>query len=259
MTPVIALVTALGLNISAPVAIATATPSGIWWSRLSTPPVRCCPERRHGVRHRSRNKAAVVAPATAGADGVASIPRLAPGRYSVKAEFTGFETRLLPDVRVRNGANKQVLMLPIEGHKETVLVGQDQQEAAATRAGPVLRHRLDARAARALSDDPTSPAQQLQDMAGPGAVIKVDQLRGRRAAAQGADPVDPHLARSVRGRISQCRRHLDRDHHAAGRGTDPLRPQPPDGGDPPQRPQSVHADAGPGARTSPTASAPAAR
>src|ERR1700741_2544171 len=62
------------------------------------------------------NKAIVIEPVKATDQGVATIAKLAPGRYSVKAEFSGFETRMLPDVRIRNGNNKQVLMLPIEGH-----------------------------------------------------------------------------------------------------------------------------------------------
>jgi hypothetical protein len=37
-----------------------------------------------------------------------------PGRYSVQAAFPGFETRRLPDVRVRNGENRQLLLLFIE-------------------------------------------------------------------------------------------------------------------------------------------------
>ena len=77
------------------------------------------------------NKAFAIEPVKASDQGVATIAKLAPGRYSVRGEFAGFETRMLPDVRVRNGNNKQVLMLPIEGHKETVLVGQDKQAAAA--------------------------------------------------------------------------------------------------------------------------------
>ena len=63
------------------------------------------------------NKAAAIDPVKATEQGIATVQKLAPGRYSVKAEFSGFETRMLPDVRIRNGNNKQVLMLPIEGHK----------------------------------------------------------------------------------------------------------------------------------------------
>src|SRR5687768_1924569 len=51
------------------------------------------------------NKAAAIEPIKASAEGIAVVPKLAAGRYSVKAEFAGFETRMLPDIRVRNGNN----------------------------------------------------------------------------------------------------------------------------------------------------------
>lgn len=124
------------------------------------------------------NKSAAIEPATATADGIATVPKLAPGRYSVQAEFSGFETRMLPDVRVRGGNNKQVVMLPIEGHKETVLVGQDKQAAASARDGSSFGTTLTREQLEALSDDPDVLRQQLQDMAGPGAVIKIDSFEG---------------------------------------------------------------------------------
>src|SRR5436190_4490445 len=124
------------------------------------------------------NKAATIEPVKATDQGVATIQQLAPGRYSIKAEFSGFETRLLPDVRVRNGNNKQVLMLPIEGHKETVLVGQDKQAAAADPRGSSFGTQLTREQLANLSDDPQVLQQQLMDMAGPGAVIRVDSFEG---------------------------------------------------------------------------------
>ena len=85
----------------------------------------------------------------------------------MQAEFAGFETRKLPDVRVRNGDNKQVLMLPIAGHKEAVTVGQDKQAAAADPRGSSFGTTLTREQLEALSDDPDVLRQQLQDMAGP--------------------------------------------------------------------------------------------
>ena len=123
-------------------------------------------------------KAAPIEPATASDQGLATIQRLAPGRYSVKAEFTGFETRTLPEVRVRNGTNRQVVMLPIEGHKETVQVGQDKQSAAVDPRGPSFGSTLTREQIEQLSDDPETLRQQLQDMAGPGATFKVDSFEG---------------------------------------------------------------------------------
>jgi Carboxypeptidase regulatory-like domain len=124
------------------------------------------------------NKSAAIAPVIATADGIATIQKLAPGRYSVQAEFSGFETRMLPDVRIRGGNNKQVLMLPIEGRKETVLVGQDKQAAAADPRGNSFGTQLTREQLDALSDDPDLLRQQLQDMAGPGAVFKIDSFEG---------------------------------------------------------------------------------
>jgi hypothetical protein len=123
-------------------------------------------------------KAIAVEPVKASDQGVATIQKLAPGRYSVKAEFSGFETRMLPDVRVRNGNNKQVLMLPIESHKETVTVGQDKQTAAADPRGSSFGTTLTREQLANLSDDPQVLQQQLMDMAGPGAVIRVDSFEG---------------------------------------------------------------------------------
>ncbi|HWI17611.1 MAG TPA: TonB-dependent receptor [Vicinamibacterales bacterium] len=151
------------------------------------------------------NKAAVIAPAEATKEGNATIARLAPGRYTVKAEFAGFETRTLPEVRVRNGNNKQVMMLPVEGHKETVLVGQDKQAAAADPRGPSFGSTLTREQLEALSDDPEVLRQQLQEMAGPGAVIKVDSFEG------GALPSKSQI-RSIR--IS--RDQFAAEFHAAG-------------------------------------------
>ena len=122
-------------------------------------------------------KAQTSAPVQSNAQGVASVAGLPPGRYAVRAEFPGFETRDLPDVRVRAGDNKQVMMLPIAGVQDAVTVQRDKQESAADRQstfGTVLtREQLEA-----LSDDPDILRQQLQDMAGPGAVIKVDSFEG---------------------------------------------------------------------------------
>jgi Carboxypeptidase regulatory-like domain len=123
-------------------------------------------------------KAATIEPVKATEQGVATIQKLAPGRYSVKADFSGFETRTLPDIRVRSGNNKQVLMLPIEGHKETVLVGQDKQAAAADPRGSSFGTTLTREQLANLSDDPQVLQQQLMDMAGPGAVIRVDSFEG---------------------------------------------------------------------------------
>jgi hypothetical protein len=109
--------------------------------------------------------------------GVATITGLAPGRYSIASSFPGFETRQLKDVRLRAGDNKQVLLLPLMKMETSVEVGQDKQEAAAGR-GTTFGTTLTREQMEALSDDPAELQQQLQDMAGPGAVIRIDSFEG---------------------------------------------------------------------------------
>jgi hypothetical protein len=156
------------------------------------------------IRGLDANNKTPIDPITATDQGIATAPKLAPGRYSVTAEFAGFETRMIPEVRVRNGNNKQVVMLPIEGHKETVQVSQDKTAAASDR-GNTFGTTLTREQLENLSDDPETLRQQLLDMAGPGAVIKVDSFEG------GALPAKSQI-RSIR--IS--RDQFAAEHHSAG-------------------------------------------
>src|SRR5262245_27104593 len=124
------------------------------------------------------NKAKTIEPVAANPQGQVKFDNLAPGRYSLTAEFSGFQTRTLGDVRVRAGENKQVIVLPIDRLSSSVTVERDRQIAASDRDvtfGSVLtREQIDA-----LSDDPDELKRQLQDMAGPDAKIFVDSFEGR--------------------------------------------------------------------------------
>jgi hypothetical protein len=119
-----------------------------------------------------------VAPAQTSDAGVATIPGLPPGRYTIDVEFTGFEKRTLPDVRIRAGDNRQVAVLAIGKMEAAVTVEQDKQQAAADRNGPSFGTVLTRDQIDALSDDPTILQQQLEEMAGPGAVIRIDGFEG---------------------------------------------------------------------------------
>jgi hypothetical protein len=124
------------------------------------------------------NKSAAIEPALTSPQGQARFAKLAPGRYAIRAEFSGFETRTLPEVRVRPGENKQVVVLPIDRVQSSVTVERDRQQAASDRDvtfGSVLtREQIDA-----LSDDPDELRRQLMDIAGPNAKILVDSFEGR--------------------------------------------------------------------------------
>jgi hypothetical protein len=117
-------------------------------------------------------------PVQSSPQGTAVVARLVPGRYSVRVESGGFETVTVPEVRVRPGDNKQVVILQVEGHREQVVVEQNRQQAAADPRGPSFGTTLTREQLDALSDDPNVLRQQIQDMAGPGAVISVDSFEG---------------------------------------------------------------------------------
>jgi hypothetical protein len=124
------------------------------------------------------NKGTVIAPAQTSQQGQVKFENLAPGRYSITAEFSGFQTRTLPDVRIRNGENRQVVVLPIDRVQSSVTVERDRQQTASDRDvtfGTVLtREQIDA-----LSDDPDELRRQLLDIGGPGAKILIDSFEGR--------------------------------------------------------------------------------
>jgi len=117
-------------------------------------------------------------PALTADTGAATIAGLVPGRYSIEAAFLGFEKRLLNDVRVRVGDNKQVVLLTIQKVETSVTVEQDRQQAAADPRGPSFGTTLTRDQIEALSDDPETLRQQLLDMAGPGAIIRIDTFEG---------------------------------------------------------------------------------
>ena len=123
-------------------------------------------------------KTAAARTAATNQQGQATFPNLPPGRYSVAAEFPGFQTRTLPDIRVRTGENKQAVMLPIDRLQSDVTVARDRQAAASDRDvtfGSVMtREQIEA-----LSDDPDELRRQLIDIAGPDAKILVDSFEGR--------------------------------------------------------------------------------
>ena len=123
-------------------------------------------------------RAAAFAPITTTDKGAATLDGLLPGRYRVQAEFPGFEIGILPEVRIRRGDNKHVLVLPLKKMEESVTVAQNAQAAAADPRGNAFKTVLTRQEIENLSDDRTEMAQQLQDLAGGNATIRVDSFAG---------------------------------------------------------------------------------
>jgi hypothetical protein len=126
-----------------------------------------------------------IAPAKTGDKGVAIVTGLAPGHYSIQAEFQGFEPRLLKDVQLKAGENRHVVVLALQGVQDSVTVSRDAREAASDRRATfgtaMTREQIEA-----LSDDPNEMAQQLQDIAGGNAIIRVDSFEGGRLPPKSA-------------------------------------------------------------------------
>ena len=124
-------------------------------------------------------KATSIAPVKTTDKGLATFDALPPGRYSITGEFPGFDLGLLKDIRIKAGENKHVLVLPLRKMTDSVTVGRDAQQAAADRTSTfgtaMTREQIDA-----LSDDPDEMARQLQDIAGPDAVLRIDSFEGGR-------------------------------------------------------------------------------
>ena len=122
--------------------------------------------------------AAVDATITTDGQGVATSGDLPVGRYAITVEFPGFETRALTDVRVRQGENRREVVLPIEKVAESVAVGRDPATAASDPRSDRFSNVLSKDQIEALPDDPDEMEKILKDMAGPGAVMRVDGFRG---------------------------------------------------------------------------------
>src|SRR5436190_1626405 len=124
------------------------------------------------------DRAPTFAPVTSSDKGLGAVEGVLPGGFRVQAEFPGFEIGVLPDVRVRRGENKHVLVLPLKKMEESVTVAQNAQAAAADPRGNAFKTVLTPEEIANLSDDPAEMAQQLQDLAGGNATIRVDSFAG---------------------------------------------------------------------------------
>jgi hypothetical protein len=115
---------------------------------------------------------------TSDGQGIATAADIPNGRYTVSAIFPGFESRTLTDVRVRTGENRRDLTLPIEKVAENVAVGRDPAAAAADPKSDRFSNVLTREQIEALPDDPDEMEEVLKQMAGPGAVLRMDGFRG---------------------------------------------------------------------------------
>jgi hypothetical protein len=115
-----------------------------------------------------------------GARGEAEFALLEPGRYSIHVESPGFEPYDARDVRLRTGDTNRTIKLVIARLAETVQVGRDARERASDPRSDAFATILGQAEINELPDDPDEMEQMLKDMAGPGAVLRVNGFRGGR-------------------------------------------------------------------------------
>ena len=113
-----------------------------------------------------------------GARGEATFTLLEPGRYAIHVESPGFEPYDARDVRLRAGDNTRTVKLAIARLAETVQVARDPRERASDPRSDAFATVLGQAEINELPDDPDQMEQMLRDMAGPGAVMRVNGFRG---------------------------------------------------------------------------------
>ncbi len=121
--------------------------------------------------------AAPVTPNTSGR-GDAVFAALEPGRYAIHVEAAGFEPRDVREVRLRPGETRREVKLPIAKLAERVDVTRDPRERGADRRSDAFATVLGQAEIDELPDDPEEMERVLKEMAGPGAIMRVNGFRG---------------------------------------------------------------------------------
>ena len=90
----------------------------------------------------------------------------------------GFEPQDVRGIRIRSGDNAREVKLAIARVAETVQVGRDLRERGTDPRGDAFASVLGPEAINELPDDPDEMERELKEMAGPGAVMRVNGFRG---------------------------------------------------------------------------------
>jgi hypothetical protein len=111
--------------------------------------------------------------------GEAVFQDLPEGRTEVSIQAPGFAP-YVATVNIKPGRNTLERTLPLAARKETVDVRPDRREEQTDPRGSGFSTTLTEKQLAQLPDDPELMEQMLKDMAGPGAVLRVDGFRGGR-------------------------------------------------------------------------------
>jgi hypothetical protein len=115
---------------------------------------------------------------TTNGQGEAMLSRLTVGPTALRVEARGFRPAELNDIDIKPGLNRIEVTLEVAIVQENLVVGQDKREAATDPRGDAFTNVLTADQIAHLPDDPEELEEVLKQMAGPGAVMRVNGFRG---------------------------------------------------------------------------------
>lgn len=129
--------------------------------------------------------AAPVAEGLTGPVGTVTFDAQAPGTIEVRVEAPGFEIRRATGYRLRPGAARLDVRLRVEGVALSVDVSRDAREKLLDPRGDAFARVLTPELIAQLPDDPEELERVINQMAGPGATIRVNGFGGGRLPPKG--------------------------------------------------------------------------
>ncbi len=115
--------------------------------------------------------------ATTRANGEATISKLTPNTYNLTITAKGFAP-FTQAITITPNANEFTARLAVATVEETLTVEQDKRAASSDPRGDAFSNVLTAEQIALLPDDPDEFEQAIRNMAGPGAVFRVNGFRG---------------------------------------------------------------------------------
>lgn len=110
--------------------------------------------------------------------GESTLAPLVAGAYRLLVSAPGFTPRQLDDVRLNAGSNQLEIRLEIADVQEVLNVEEDKRTANTDRRGNAFATVLTEEQIAQLPDDPEEFEQAIRNMAGPGAMFRVNGFRG---------------------------------------------------------------------------------
>jgi hypothetical protein len=110
--------------------------------------------------------------------GEARIGRIAAGRYQLHVEAVGFKARDIEGEDLRPGSNRTEVTLEIDPIKADVEVSEEERVRNSDPNGPTFTNVMTAEQIAQLPDDPDELENAINQLAGPGAQMRVNGFRG---------------------------------------------------------------------------------